>query len=63
MYNEIMRTIPNAFHCIPDRFKTQEMCNKALEVDPWQLKDVPARFNTQEMCDEAVRNKLCMIGL
>ena len=35
MYNEIMRTIPNAFHCIPDRFKTQEMCNKALEVDPW----------------------------
>ena len=25
MYNKIMRIIPNAFHHIPDRFKTQEM--------------------------------------
>ena len=24
MHNEIMRTMPNAFHRIPDRFKTQE---------------------------------------
>ena len=55
MYNEIMRTMPNAFHRIPDRFKTQEMYNKAVEVDPWQLKDVPNYFKTQEMCNKAVR--------
>ena len=29
--NVIIRIIPNAFHHIPDRFKTQEMCNKAVE--------------------------------
>ena len=50
-----MRIIPNAFHHIPDRFKTQEMCNKAVEVDPWQLKDVPYRFKTHKMCNKAVR--------
>ena len=61
MYNEIMRTMPNAFHRFPDRFKTQDMCSKAVVVDPWQLKDVPERFKTQEMCDEAVPNKLCML--
>ena len=62
MYNEIMHTMPNPFHRILDRFKTQDMCNKAIEVDPWQLKDVSDRFKTQEMYDEAVRNKLCMMS-
>ena len=55
MYNEIMRTMPNAFHRIPYRFKTQEMCNKAVEIDSWQLKDVPNHFKTEEMCTKAVR--------
>ena len=27
------------------------MCNKAVEVDPWQLKDVPDWFVTQEQID------------
>ena len=30
------------------------MCNKTVEVDPWQLKDVPNHFKTQEMCNKAV---------
>ena len=34
MFNEVMRTMPHAFHRIPDRFKTQIMCIKAVEVDP-----------------------------
>ena len=36
-----MRTMPNAFYRIPDRFKTLEMCDEVVEVDPWQLKYVP----------------------
>ena len=24
---------------VPDHLKTQEMCNKAVEEDPWQLGD------------------------
>ena len=32
---------------VPEHLKTQEMCNEAVEVDPWQLYDVP------EMCDKA----------
>ena len=58
IYNDIMRIIPNALHHIPDRFKTQEMCNKAVEKDPWQLKDVPNHFKTEEMCNKAVRHYL-----
>ena len=58
MCNEIMRTVPNAFHRIPDRFKAQEMCIKAVEVDQWYLYDVPDHFKTQEMCDKAVRDYL-----
>ena len=55
IYNEIMCTMPNAFHRIPDRFKIQKICNKAVEVDPWQLKDLPNHFKTQEMVNKAVR--------
>ena len=29
--------MPDAFHYIPDRFKTQEMCNKAATYDPSSL--------------------------
>ena len=32
----------------PDRFKTQEMCNKTVRMDPWLLKYVPYWFVTQQ---------------
>ena len=28
-------------HFVPDRLKTQEMCNKAIKEKPWSLADVP----------------------
>ena len=37
----IMRINPAAFLFISDRFKAQEMREKAVEVDPWQLYYVP----------------------
>ena len=39
-----MRVRPVAFFLIPNRFKTQEMCIRAVKVDPWQLIDVPDWF-------------------
>ena len=38
-----------AFFLIPDRFKTQEMCIKGVEVDPWQLGDVSEK-DRQKNC-------------
>ena len=40
MCNEIMRTMPNPFHIIPDHFKTQEMCDKAVKDDPYSMQFV-----------------------
>ena len=69
MCNKIMCTTSKAFHRIPDRFKTQGMCKKAVEVDPWQLEDVPDHFKTQNMCDKVVKDaffppcSMILIGL
>ena len=45
---------PAAFFLVPDHFKTQEICIKAVEVDPCLLEDVPDHLKTQEICNEAV---------
>ena len=43
--------MPDAFHCIPDRFKTQEMCDKAVWEDSSFLQFVPDWFITREWVD------------
>ena len=53
--SEIMRTKPDAFHRIPDHFKTQKMCIKAVGVDPFFLELITDHFKTQEICDKAVK--------
>ena len=47
-------TTQQYFFLVLDHFKTQELCIKAIEIDPWQLKDVLDHFKTQEMYDDAV---------
>ena len=42
-----MRTMPNAFHDIPDQIKTQEMCIKAIEDEPEALEYVPNQLKDQ----------------
>ena len=49
-------TTPQYFFLVPDSFKTQEVCDKALDVDPWSLYNVPDQFKTQEMYDKAVKD-------
>ena len=46
---------------ISDNFKTQEMCDKAVEKDPWSLAEGPDNFKTQEMCNKAVEKDLCSL--
>ena len=41
MREGVVEKIPHVLRHIPDYFETPEMCNKAVEVDPWQLKYVP----------------------
>ena len=38
---------------IPGYFKTQEMCNKAVRMEPYSLEFVPDHLKAQEMCNEA----------
>ena len=47
--------MPKAFHRIPNRFKKQELCTKAVEVEPLSLGNVPDHLKSREMCDAAVR--------
>ena len=46
-----MRENPAAFSLTPDGFKTQELCEIAIWVDPWRLYDVPDYLITHKMCD------------
>ena len=54
---EMFNEDPSSLRHIPDKFKTQEICEKALEQDSWQLENVPDYFKTQDMCIEAVEDE------
>ena len=53
MCEEVMNVRLATFFLIPDRFKTQKMCNKASEEDPSSLMYVPDHFKTQKKCAKA----------
>ena len=40
---------------IPDRFKTQDMCDDVVSKHPYMIEFVPDYFITREMCDEALK--------
>ena len=54
-YNKREQRDPHSLEYIPDDYKTQEMCDKAVEADPCLLKFVPARFSTN--CLKAVEKR------
>ena len=53
---KFVKLVPWLICHVPDHFKTEEMCNDAVWVDPLHLKYVPDHFKKQEMCDKAVRD-------
>ena len=54
MCNEIMGTMADAFHRIPDHVKTQERFKKAVEVDPSFLQ--LDHFKMKEISDKVVKD-------
>ena len=50
------------FHCfyIPDRYKTQETCDRIITENPFSIRYVPDQYKTQ-MCDEAVDDSLAAL--
>ena len=51
----------NLLELVPDQYKTQEMCNEAVQSFPWALEHVPDQFVTQKMCNEAVKKSPCAL--
>ena len=56
-FNKKVRRKPRFLEFISDIFKTQEMCIKALEVDPWLFKYVPDNLKTQGVCEKSVNTE------
>ena len=53
---------------VPDHFKTQQMCIKAVKKNPRILRYAPDHFNTQKICNEVVGSNhayfwMSLIGL
>ena len=42
------------FYSVPNLYKTQEMCDKAVSNNTFMIKYCLGRYTTQEMCDKAV---------
>ena len=57
---ELKKYVLRELHNVPDHFKTQEMCDKAVTFNPYTLRFVPDHFKAQEMCDAAVREDLIL---
>ena len=49
------------FIYIPNRYKTQEMCDRVISEDPFMLVYCPDKYKIQKMCDEAVDD--CLAAL
>ena len=64
MCDEAVACNPRMLWCIPDQYKTQKMCDKAVEAGPFcpcYLASVPDRFKTEEMCIKAVEAGLWLM--
>ena len=42
------------FDSVPNKYNTQEICDKIVSEDPFKLKYCHDRYKTQEMCIRAV---------
>ena len=63
MYIETVQIEPNFLTCVPDLFKSQEMCNEAVRMEPCcGVEFVPDRLKTEDMCIEAVRRDEYTLG-
>ena len=57
--SDVQKTIrisPNSLEFVPRRFKTQEMCEKAVERRPHALEYVPEKCKTREICKKPLKD-------
>ena len=54
MYNKAVDNFLHALEFVPERYKTQKMCDKAVSSFPSTTEFVPECFMTQGMCDTIV---------
>ena len=47
---------------VPDNLKMQEMCDKAVDHNPYMLKDLPYRLKTEKMCKKVVQKMPYYLG-
>ena len=43
------------------RFKTEEICEKAIEKCAWRLEFVPDHLKMEEMCEKAAEKKTWLL--
>ena len=46
---------------VPGYFKTQDMCNEAVRINPLSLAFAPDYFKTEEMCKRIVKKNPCYL--
>ena len=56
MWDEILDDDLRMFKFVPERFKTQEMCQKTVEKDPWMLDYTPDKFVNTDLIKIWQRN-------
>ena len=61
MYNKAVDNFLHALEFVPERCKTQKMCDKAVSSFPSATEFVPECFMTQEMCDKLMGTFLYLI--
>ena len=56
MYKNAVKNLPYLIRYVPDQYKTQQMCDKAILENAEKLKSVPDYYKNQELCSKAVDN-------
>ena len=54
MYNEAVDNYGCALEFIPNCYKSQKICNKAVNTSLFAIQVAPKCYKTQEICDKAV---------
>ena len=57
MYNNVVCRDLYYLQFIPDKLKTQGMCENVVEDNPWHLIDIPENLKQKEMCEKPVNIK------
>ena len=56
MSKHALKNLPFVIRYVPDQYKTQQMCDKAILENGGTLKSVLDCYKNQQMCDKSVEN-------